>query len=341
VITLYRRGKVFWADATFGGQRQRWSLKTRDRQVAEQLKRAYELDKLGQGKLTPKAWTAFKEDYLAAAKTELADGTLRGYKYVLANFSRFLESTRTQDVSDLSPFLVTRYTESRRKSIHRVNRRQISEGGVKHELRVLHRVFNFAIECGYLEKNPVRAKNLNATSGRTQPFSQEEIDKMLKSEYLAGKPYLRAIVLLFLHTGLRIGDVIRLKKTSIANGVLSVKTQKRDTTVRLILHPDVREALKAVKSASEYVFETKNRKPIMSLDKHLRRLWKACGIVGGHAHRFRDTFSVRLLEKGASLYDVAKLLGISHQTAESSYSPYSRELQARGAALIRKLDYGT
>jgi predicted transcriptional regulator len=49
---------------------------------------------------------------------------------------------------------------------------------------------------------------------------------------------------------------------------------------------------------------------------------------------------VRLLEKGASLYDVAKLLGISQQTADSSYSPYCLELQARGAALMRKLDYG-
>jgi site-specific recombinase XerD len=340
VITLYRRGKVFWADATFGGQRQRWSLKTRDRQVAEQLKRAYELDKLGHGKLNPKTWEEFKAEFLADSQTHARASTMRGYRHVLKRFSQFLETTHTRDVADLSPFLLTRYVESRRKDIHRINHRPMSEGGIKYELRVLRCAFNFAIECGYLEKNPVRAKNLNATSGRTQPFSQDEVGKMLDSEYLASKPYLRAVVLLFLHTGLRISDVIYLKKTSIANGILSVKTQKRDTTVRLILHPDVREALKEVKSPGEYVFTTDTGRPIVSLDKHLRRLWKACGIVGGHAHRFRDTFSVRLLETGASLYDVAKLLGISQQTADLHYSPYCLELQARGAALIRKLDYG-
>lgn len=341
MITLYKRGKIFWAYATFHCDRQRWSLKTRDRQVAEQLKRAYELDKLGQGKLTPKTWASFKEEFLAAATTEVRGSTLRGYKHVLNVFSTFLEITKTVYIGDLSPFLVTRYVESRRKSVHRINHRPMSEGGIKYELRVLRRVFNFAIECGYLEANPVRAKNLNATAGSTQPFSQDEIDKMLKSSYLIRKPYLRAVVLLFLHTGLRISDVIHLRKESIANGVLTVKTQKRDTTVRLMLHTDVRAALKEVKSKGEYVFETENRKPIVSLDKHLRRLFSACGVQGGHAHRFRDTFSVRLLEQGASLYDVAKLLGISHQTAESSYSPYCSELRARGEALIKKLDYGT
>lgn len=340
MITLFRRGRVFWAESNFLGQRERWSLKTRDRQVAEQLKRGYELDKLGHGKLSPKTWEEFKAEFLVASQTHAGESTLRGYRHVLKRFSQFLESTRTQNVADLSPFLLTRYVESRRKDIHRINHRPMSEGGIKYELRVLRCAFNFAIECGYLENNPVRAKNLNATSGRTQPFSRDEIGKMLDSDYLASKPYLRAIVLLFLHTGLRISDVIYLKKTSISSGILSVKTQKRDTWVRLQLHGDVREALKKVRSDGPYVFATETGQPIVSLDKHLRRLWKACGIVGAHAHRFRDTFSVRLLEKGASLYDVAKLLGISHQTAESSYSPYSHELQARGAALIRQLDYG-
>lgn len=44
---------------------------------------------------------------------------------------------------------------------------------------------------------------------------------------------------------------------------------------------------------------------------------------------------MRLLEQGASLYDVAKLLGINVSTAELYYSPYCRELQDRGARLVR------
>jgi len=341
MISLYKRGRVFWAESNFSGVRERWSLKTRDRKVAERLLQGHQLEILGRGKLTPKRWDEFQTEFLDASKPHIAETTYDEYKRVLKRFSCFLESVNCRDLIDILPAAVTRYTESRRKDIHRVNRRPMSDGGIKYELRVLRRAFNFAVESGYLEKNPVIARNLNSTAGRTQPFSPEEIKTMLASEYLLGKPYLRAIVLLFLHTGLRISDVIHLRKTSIANGILTVKTQKRDTTVRLELHEEVVEALSAIKnSKGPYVFTTENGLPIVSLAKHLGRLFKKCEIAGGHAHRFRDTFSVRLLEKGASLYDVAKLLGISHQTAELHYSPYCRELQARGAALIRQLDYG-
>lgn len=78
-------------------------------------------------------------------------------------------------------------------------------------------------------------------------------------------------------------------------------------------------------------------KPIRSLPRDLRRFWKRAKIAGAHAHRFRDTFAVRLLAEGASLYDAAKLMGIPVQTAERYYSPYVRELQERGARLMEKL----
>jgi hypothetical protein len=48
--------------------------------------------------------------------------------------------------------------------------------------------------------------------------------------------------------------------------------------------------------------------------------------------------AVRLLEKGAGLYDVGKLLGISAQTVERHCAPYCRELQQRGTDLINSLD---
>ena len=71
-----------------------------------------------------------------------------------------------------------------------------------------------------------------------------------------------------------------------------------------------------------------------ALTSTLTRLFARCGIKGGHPHRFRDTFAVRLLEQGASLYDVAKLLGINVATAEAYYSPYCKELQDRGTRLV-------
>ena len=79
---------------------------------------------------------------------------------------------------------------------------------------------------------------------------------------------------------------------------------------------------------------TETGQSIKSLDKHLRRLWKKCGIVNGRAHRFRDTFAVESFERGASLYDVAKLLGISAQTVSAIIRRTPKSCKQRGSDLI-------
>ena len=48
-----------------------------------------------------------------------------------------------------------------------------------------------------------------------------------------------------------------------------------------------------------------------------------------HPHRFRDTFAVDLLLRGASPYDVAKMLGDTIETVEKHYTPFVRELRER------------
>jgi integrase len=222
----------------------------------------------------------------------------------------------------------------------------MTDGGVKYELRVLHRVFAYAIECGYLGKNPVLARNRNATAGKTQPFTQEEITRMLTTPYLDDKLYLRAVVLLFLHTGLRISDVIDLRKSDVTREISIVRTRKRGRVVTLPIHPELRNALdkhlaaqNSAQQASPFLFSSCDGARLHGLDKCLRRLWKHAGVAGAHAHRFRDTFAVGLLAKGASLYDVGKLLGISTQVADLHYSPYVAELQERGRRLVGMLDF--
>ena len=52
------------------------------------------------------------------------------------------------------------------------------------------------------------------------------------------------------------------------------------------------------------------------------------------SHRLRDTFAVRLLEKGVPMEEVAKLLGNSIRVCERHYSAWVQGRQDRADALV-------
>jgi integrase len=60
---------------------------------------------------------------------------------------------------------------------------------------------------------------------------------------------------------------------------------------------------------------------------------RAC-VPNVHPHRFRETFAVDMLAKGASPYDVAKLLGDTVATVEMHYAPFVKELRDRARKIM-------
>ena len=63
-------------------------------------------------------------------------------------------------------------------------------------------------------------------------------------------------------------------------------------------------------------------------------LGRRAGVLDSNPHRFRDTFAVDLLARGASPYDVAKLIGDTVETIEKHYAPFVRELRERARKIM-------
>lgn len=338
MITVYRRGQVYWTRRCEYGQEIRESLRTRDKDVAKQLVRQMELDLLSGGRLREIYWPDFQEDFLQWIAPQVRPNTLRGYMMTAKRFGRFFGP---RPLKLITPHTITSFLEERHTDVHPSTGRHPGPGGIKFDLRCLRRIFAYAVESNYMSANPVRQRNLNPEAGKTLPFTDAEIKKMLAEPMT---PQRRAILLVFIHTGLRMSDVLALTKHSVAGHMLVRETIKRGRVVTLPIHRQLREAITAhlaaqspVQKKSPLLFVTTEAKPIRSLGRDLRKFWKRCKIPGAHAHRFRDTFAVRLLQGGASLYDVAKLLGISAQTADRHYTPFVKELQERAAKLVLKM----
>jgi site-specific recombinase XerD len=68
--------------------------------------------------------------------------------------------------------------------------------------------------------------------------------------------------------------------------------RKPDLQECVLLHPGTREPLS-----------------VKRICGRMKALGRRAGVANVHPHRFRDTFAVDMLARGASPYDVAKLLG--------------------------------
>jgi integrase len=347
MISIYKRGSRWWLRGSINGATvPRRSLDTRHKATAERRARQFE-EQLERGQVSI-TWQQFLGEFTPWAALNVKPATQEKYRFTLARFGQFLERAGILGLVAITPATISDYLADRRGDLHPTKQTPVGPEGIKSDLRVLHACFAWAIDRGYLQANPVRFPRLNARARDTQPFSQEEISRMLADTGRNARPDLRAILLTFLTTGLRISDVCGLEKASIdfTAGVIIHRTQKRGKVVALPLHPELREELEKSRSltpaqeASPLLFSTMEGKPLRNLDGILRALWRRCGVQGGHAHKFRDAFAVRLLERGASLYDVAKLLGITVQVCERHYAPYTKELQERGRRLVDQISFG-
>jgi integrase len=359
VLNLYKRGRIFWARGTVNRVRVQKSLDTQFKEEARL--RIVELERrLHSGVSVRLPWPEFQAEFLSSVRPSIKPRTLQKYQFVLSRFARHLAANHVDSLQAVTPATISRYLADRAQDIHPTRKTRIGSEGQKADLRVLHAAFAYAVKCKYMESNPVTQSRAPSTQRVTMPFTEDEIARMLAacdSRPRRGDPYpLKPIILTFLHTGLRISDVIGLEKREVDldAGRIVKRTEKRGKTVSIPIHPELAAALRKhlelpidpilphftpSKSPpkSPLLFHTATGKPLNSLDAYLARLWRRAGIQGAHPHRLRDSFAVRLLRQGASLYDTAMLMGISVRTCEMYYSPYVVELQKRGRELIESV----
>jgi integrase len=83
--------------------------------------------------------------------------------------------------------------------------------------------------------------------------------------------------------------------------------------------------------------KSKSASAIRDWQGALKGVFKEAKILGGHAHRFRDTFAVGLLQAGVPMDRVSVLLGHSSiKLTGKHYSPWVRARQEQSEADVRR-----
>ncbi len=279
------------------------------------------------------------EKYLEDARArKLAEVTIRKQKVLLGRLMAFAKGAGVKYVSQLGPDEIRTFRASWRDSA-------ISAAK---NLERMRSFFRFCAGMKWVDENPaaaLRAPRFHQTP--TLPFTEEEWAAILAAveRYPTRNSFghdnrarLRAFVLLLRYSGLRIRDVVCLHRDRVKDGKLMLYTQKTGQAVFVPLPPVVFEALAAC-GDGQLPFWSGSGNPksaVADWQRSLRRLFELAGVKSGHAHRFRDTFAVRLLEKGVPLESVAVLLGNSLRIAEKHYAPWVKSRQVVLEEVVRR-----
>ncbi|TLD40107.1 MAG: phage integrase family protein [Candidatus Jettenia ecosi] len=210
----------------------------------------------------------------------------------------------------------------------------IKPGTYNLERAMFSKMFNIAIrEWEWLKENNQRDKWL----------SEEDEQRLL--ENIPG--WLREIVLLALHTGLRRDELLSLTwdRVSLLQKTIIIQKSKngRPRTIPLtsvamgILEEKAR--IRSVKTNLVFT-NTAGRKIGTSwIMKHFIVARENAGLDGFHFHDLRHTFATRLAQKGVDLYTISKLLGHVNITMTQRYAHHCPESLRTGIAVLEKVDY--
>jgi excisionase family DNA binding protein len=205
-------------------------------------------------------------------------------------------------------------------------------------LALLKKMFNLAIDEGYLESNPASKVRLFSERDRLKEriLTEDEETRLLAASY----PTLRSIIRVALNTGMRLGEILTLRWDQVDfNGMkLTVLKTKSGKPRTIPLNEALYGELLALRSAdgrSPFVFPNPNTAlPLTTVDTSFRAACQRAGISGLRFHDLRHTFGSRLVEKGVDIETVRSLLGHSSIAITQRYVHSTDE---RRRAAVEKL----
>jgi integrase len=178
-------------------------------------------------------------------------------------------------------------------------------------LITLRSLCDFAVKRGWLRANP--AANVKLPSVKSDGFhtwTDDEISQYEAHHPIGTKP--RLALALLLYTAQRRGDVVKMGRQHIRDGVLTVKQQKTGITLAIPVHDELRAVLDATPSEHLTFLVTATGKLYGGnhFSESFREWCDAAGLPKRcTAHGLRKAACRRLAEYGCSANEIASISG--------------------------------
>jgi len=321
-LTLYKRGKIYWAYVTIDGVRHCRTTGTGSRKLAESIARKFEEELLSRA-------AGLTELHPEMTFTELsADFFTNGD--VKPHHKDRLKVT----LPFWGPIQLRSITKStvRAYRLERLKQKKLTDTTLSHDIAFVRHLLFWAMDEGYISFNPLSRLRLVRSRKRRRPILSWAESQLLRAH---AAPHLQPIILMAEDTGQRRGELLQLcwEDIDLARGLLSVTHSKtvQGEQREIPLTDRLRCMLTLCQQPSGLVFTFKGQ-PIANIKTAWKAALRRSGIRPLRFHDLRHTFNTRLLELGV-IADVRKAL-MGHSLGDDPHALYSHvELPTKRKAI--------
>jgi integrase len=226
-------------------------------------------------------------------------------------------------LQQITAWLVERYKGQRQKDIT-PHGNPLSNKTINRELACLKHMFTKASEWGLIATNPVKKVKLF-------PEKQEKLRVISETEfkelYTAASPHFRPILLCAYQTGMRKGELARLKweDVNFKDGYIYIKETKNNESRVVPISDNLKVSLlnSKKKATSDHVFTTQEGISYSS-ESAWKRAWSTAlrrsRIEKCRFHDLRHSFATRLVMAGVDIVTVQELMGHKDISMTKRYS---------------------
>lgn len=256
---------------------------------------------------------------------------------------RFSAHTVTSYTTDLNQFILFLSREYKIEQVTEVSfqivrswvasllEKGLTPRSVNRKISTLKTYFNFLLKKGVITENPMLRIIAPKTAKRLPTYiEQDKMDILLSKEMFENTfegERDRMILILFYATGMRLSELVTLKKIDVDSVNNQIKVLGKRNKERIIpLNTNTMECLqKFIKknSVSQYLFTSFEGKKLYP-KKVYRMVKKHIGMISSKdkrsPHVIRHTFATHMLNNGADINAIKELLGHANLSATQIYT---------------------
>jgi integrase len=213
---------------------------------------------------------------------------------------------------------------------------------VKHVLGLLKRIVSFGVSrqlCGNLN---FKVETVKVDNQKTEDLNPEQLKNLLTAIDNSNDIQAADMMRLALYTGMRRGEMFKLKWTEIdfQRGFISIKNPKGGVSQKIPLNEEARQVLENHPKISSYVFATLDGDPFTYIWRRVNPIKEAAGLPADFRalHGLRHTYASMLASSGeVDLYTIQKLLTHKSPQMTQRYAHLRDEALRNASTLAGKI----